>query len=107
MEQRNIELLSGRDFVEFVVVQLKKRNKGLNRLSESRLSRNAGFADQYFSRLRAKSHPNPSAIAMRCLLLTLGFQIKDPQSDVIPFLKSKGVYDPEIHGVHEGLVHDA
>lgn len=93
-----LEQISGQKFVRIVRQEFAALNTGLGSVSYSRISRQSGLSDRALSAVLDAKKPNPTSITMRAVLLTLGFQVEDPEGDVIPHLKTKGVYDEKLHG---------
>jgi hypothetical protein len=90
--------LSGRQFTQLVREELRARNSGLGRISTTELSKQSGLSARYLRGLLADDNPNPSVLSMRLVMFTLGLDIPNPEQDVIPHLKKKGVFNPLIHG---------
>lgn len=97
MERKFPKQLSGVQFVELVKSELDERNRGLTRLTPSALSTASGLSDRYLRGLFERKNPNPSVLAMRSVLFTLGFEIEGAEQDVVPHLKRKGVFNPAVH----------
>lgn len=90
--------MSGRQFADLVRRELKDHNKGLGELSAAKLARMSGVSGRRLLQIINGDNPNPSALTMRCVLFTLGFEIEEPEYDVIPKLQERGVYDTTVHG---------
>lgn len=85
---------TGPEFVRFVKSELERKNRGLGRTSLAEVSRAAGYSAWWLGRLVEAERPNPTVLAMRSVFFVLGYEIANPEEDVIPHLKSKGVYHP-------------
>jgi len=89
--------LTGEAFVELVREEIRMRNRGLSRTNATQVSLAAGFSGNCLKNLYDSAKPNPKLMTMRCILYVLGFEITDPEQDVIPHLKKKGVYQPDAY----------
>ncbi len=94
----NIKQMSGRQFASFLQQEMENRNSGLGRLTFAKLGRACGVSGKRLSQLADKKGGNPSALTIRLVLFTLGYEIEDPEHDVMPHLKNKGAFSADIHG---------
>lgn len=94
-------LLSGRQFAALVLSDLEDMNTGLTKTSMSKLGKMSGLSGRRLGQLlntEQSNAPNPTSLTMRLVLFTLGYEIPNPEDDVIPELRRKGVYSKEVHG---------
>lgn len=96
---KTIAPMSGKEFQKFLKAEINRRNKGLGRVNLTRLGRLCGYTGRYLRTLLDGEDPNPSTKAQRCILFTLGYPVERPEQDVLPHLKLKGVFDPNVHGL--------
>ncbi len=98
----NVGQLTGREFAAIVQNEFEKHNEGLGSLSYGELARACGLNRRTLSLLLTSEDgcapPNPSLKTMRLVLYTLGFDVRAPESDVIPHLRDKGAFRDELHG---------
>ncbi|AZV78737.1 hypothetical protein EBB79_13220 [Parasedimentitalea marina] len=95
----NIRQLSGLQFAAFLKTEMAHRNAGLGRLTYEKLGRACGVSGKRLRQLAdEKNAGNPSALTIRLVLFTLGYEVDSPEHDVVPHLQDKGAYSEGIHG---------
>lgn len=97
MTKTTISQLSGRQFADLLQTEVEAANRGLGRLSYEELGRSCGFSGKWLRKL-AKEPGNPSSLTIRSVLLTLGYEVSDPDQDVLPHLIRKGCFSEDLHG---------
>ena len=96
-QHTNISHLSGKQFANLLRKELIARNRGLARVSCEALGRSCGVSGKQLRRIVKEGVENPSALTIRLVLHTLGYQIPQPEDDVLPYLRSNGIFNEELH----------
>lgn len=87
--------LTGRAFIDLVHDEIRYINQGVTKTSLATISRAAGYNKWWLGRLADAANPNPTVLGIRSVLFVLGYDVPNPEQDVIPHLKKKNVYRTE------------